>query len=76
MTFPLLANGDENTPILLINYYRNYEIFFREDFSRLERLPDIDIDLGGGKRRTLRAWAAYGYTPTEDPHRAPEVDKN
>lgn len=37
---------------------------FEQDFERLEPLPDILIPLGGGKVRKLRAFAAYGYTPT------------
>jgi len=49
---------------LIINYYDHYEDELREDFARVERLPDIDIDLGGEKRRVLRVWAGYGYTPT------------
>lgn len=54
-----------NGPILLINYHKNYEPEFREDFNRLIPLPPLDIDLGGGKRRTYKLWAAYGYTPTQ-----------
>jgi len=51
-------------PVLILNYYDHYEDELQEDFKRLVRLPDIDIDLGGGKRRHLRVWAGYGYTPT------------
>ncbi len=61
LTYPLPA---QDGPILVLNYYDHYEDELREDFKRLERLPDIDIDLGGGKRRVLRVWAGYGYTPT------------
>ena len=61
LTYPLPA---QEGPVLVINYYDHYEDELREDFKRLERLPDIDIDLGGGKRRQLRVWAGYGYTPT------------
>ena len=61
MTYPLPA---QEGPILVLNYYGHYEDELHEDFRRLERLPDIDIDLGGGKRRVLRVWAGYGYTPT------------
>ena len=34
------------------------------DFERLEKLPPLVLDLGGGKTRTLNLWAGYGYTPT------------
>lgn len=62
LTYPLPA---QDGPVLIINYYDHYEDELREDFARLERLPDIDIDLGGGKRRKLRVWAGYDYVPTE-----------
>jgi len=61
LTYPLPA---QEGPIMIINYYDHYEDELREDFARLDRLPDIDIDLGGGKRRVLRVWAGYDYTPT------------
>ena len=61
LTYPLPA---QEGPVLIINYYDHYEDELREDFVRLERLPDIDIALGGGKKRLLRVWAGYGYTPT------------
>ena len=38
----------------------------RSDFARLEPLPPLEIDLGGGKIRRLNLWAGYGYTPTQD----------
>lgn len=62
LTAPLPATDG---PVLLINYYGNYEAEIREDFTRIVRLPPLDIDLGGGKRRTLKLWAGYGYTPTQ-----------
>ena len=61
LTYPLPA---QEGPVLIINYYDHYEDELREDFTRLERLPDIDIGIGGGKRRVLRVWAGYNYTPT------------
>lgn len=61
LTYPLPA---QEGPILVVNYYDHYEDELREDFARLERLPDVDIDLGGGKRRKLRVWAGYDYVPT------------
>ena len=61
LTAPLTATKG---PVLIINYYGHYEDELREDFARLERLPDLDIDLGGGKRRILKVWAGYDYSPT------------
>jgi len=61
LTDPLPASAG---PILLINYYDHYEPEIREDFGRIVALPPLDIDLGGGKRRTLKLWAGYDYTPT------------
>jgi len=61
LTDPL---GPTKGPVLIVNYYIQYDDELRDDFKRLERLPDLDIDLGGGKRRTLRLWAGYDYTPT------------
>lgn len=62
LTYPLPA---QDGPILILNYYDHYEDELHEDFVRLDRLEDIDIDLGRGKRRQLRVWAGYGYTPTK-----------
>jgi len=64
ITHPLPA-GD--APVLLVNYHdkADYVAAFKEDFSRIEELPPLDIDLGGGKRRQLRLWAGYGYKPTK-----------
>ncbi len=61
LTSPLPATEG---PVLLINYHEGYEPFLREDFQRLVPLSPIEIDLGGGKMRRLKTWAAYGYTPT------------
>ena len=54
-------------PVLIVNYHNKpeYHAALREDFKRLEELPPIDIDLGGGIRRKLRLWAGYGYEPTQ-----------
>ena len=38
---------------------------FRQDFTRLEELAPLELDLGGGKVRKLRLWAGYNYTPTD-----------
>lgn len=40
-----------------------------EDFERLEKLPPLNLDLGGGKTRKLNLWAGYGYTPTDKSER-------
>lgn len=61
LTAPLPA---QYGPVLLINYYENYLPELQADFARLEPLPPLDIDLGGGKRRKLKLWAGYAYTPT------------
>jgi len=62
LQYPL---APQKGPVLVVNYYSDYEDELRTDFTRLDRLPDIDIALGGGKRRVLRLWAAYGYRPTQ-----------
>ena len=69
MTYPL--SSKQGAPILLVNYYHNYQTFFEKDFARLDPLEDIVIDLGGGKTRHLKTWAGYDYTPTDDPNRKP-----
>lgn len=53
-------------PVLLIQYDNNHLKWMKEDFTRLEALPPLDIDLGGGKRRQLNLWAGYDYRPTKD----------
>jgi len=60
MTYPLQS---QDGPILLLNYYNQDELLLKSDFENLVRLPDLNIDLGGRKRRILRVWAGYGYTP-------------
>ena len=70
LQYPLKATDG---PVLIINYYspdvkpgqQDYAQYFREDFARLEKLPPIDIDLGGGKRRKFTLWVGYNYTPTQ-----------
>lgn len=44
----------------------SFEEKFRADFERLEALPPLEINLGGGKVRKLNLWAGYGYTPTQE----------
>ena len=65
-THPLLASNVDDAPVLIVNYYQNYEKYLRQDFARLEKLDPIHVDLGGGKTRTYFMWAGFGYTPTED----------
>ncbi len=48
-------------PVLVVNYYKNNQEALKTVFARLEPLPPISIDLGGGKRRELKLWAGYGY---------------
>ncbi len=56
-------------PVLMVNYEaEEYKEELAEDFERLVPLTDLDIDLGGGKRRQLKLWAGYGYTPTTSRH--------
>ena len=43
---------------------QTYEEKLQDDFERLEELLPLKLDLGGGKTRTYRLWAGYGYTPT------------
>ena len=57
--------GETAGPILVVQYDNNHISFMRQDFDRLEALPPVDIDLGGGKRRRLNLWAGYGYAPTQ-----------
>ena len=52
-------------PVLLIQYDDNHLKWMQQDFERLEALPPLDIELGGGKRRVLNLWAGYDYSPTE-----------
>ena len=60
LTHPLQAQAG---PVLLINYYNHDAKSLGPLFQKIEQLPDIDIDLGGGKRRQLQVWAGYGYAP-------------
>jgi len=61
--FSQAASPKNGTPVLLINYAFDNLEDFNADFERLDPLPVIEIDLGGGKMRQLKAWAAYGYGP-------------
>lgn len=60
LTHPLQAQAG---PVLMINYYNHDAEHLDKLFQKTERLPDIDIDLGGGKRRRLNIWVGYGYAP-------------
>jgi len=61
LTSPLTPQAG---PILILNYYDDYEDELQADFGRLIRLENLNIDLGGNKRRQLRVWAGYDYIPT------------
>lgn len=54
----------QDGPVLILNYHDHYQDELEQDFEQLIELEPIDIDLGGGKRRELKLWAGYGYTPT------------
>ena len=68
-TSPLLSGSGADAPILLVNYYKDYDDEFREDFEKLDYIKTIKLDLGGNKARKLNLWAGYGYTPTDKPER-------
>lgn len=67
LSYPLAGGA---APVLLVNYYEDekYQKALKADFERLIALEPINIDLGGGKRRKLRLWAGYGYSPTQTRH--------
>ena len=48
-------------PVLIINYYETAQDDLREDFKQLTALPEITLELGGGKVRRYNVWAGYGY---------------
>ena len=60
LTAPLTTQAG---PVLILNYAPHYEADMRKKFKRLEPLPDIKIDLGGGKYRKMRVWAGYDFVP-------------
>lgn len=55
------ALPEDDRPVLLVSYFETYDPYFRRDFEKIEPLGLIEIDLGGGKQRTLRTYAASGY---------------
>ena len=59
LTHPFTKQG--GGPVLFVNYSGNIIPKLRDDFTRLEALEPIDINLGGGKTRNVKIWAAYGY---------------
>ena len=59
LQYPLLEGADE--PILFVNYHDEHLEKVRRDFARLEALPPVWVDLGGGKVRELDAYVATGY---------------
>lgn len=55
------ALPQDDRPVLLVSYYETYADYFARDFESLTRLDAIEIDLGGGKTRTLTLYATQGY---------------
>ena len=51
-------------PVLIINYYETAADDLRKDFEQLIALPPITLKLGGGKVRSYKVWAGYGYKRT------------
>jgi 4-amino-4-deoxy-L-arabinose transferase-like glycosyltransferase len=68
-TAALTAQTFDASPVLVVNYYKDYQDELREDFARLVPLKSITIDLGGGKTRHFNMWAGYGYVPTTQTER-------
>jgi len=57
-----LPNTD--SPVLILSHHHNFESYFREDFETLSELEPIEISLGPGKTRHLKAWRGTGYKRT------------
>ncbi len=55
------ALPQDDRPVLLVSYYGPYAEHFVRDFEQLTPLDEITINLGGGKTRQLRTYAASGY---------------
>lgn len=55
------ALPEDSRTVLLVSYYEPYRDYFARDFERLTPMVPIEIDLGGGKVRTLYTYAAAGY---------------
>ncbi len=54
---------DDAGPVLIVNEREGELERIRGDFERLVRVGEADIDLGGGKARTLEFFAGYGFAP-------------
>ena len=55
------ALPEDNRRVLLVSYFETYDAYFRRDFETIEQIGEINIELGGGKTRALRTYAASGY---------------
>jgi len=55
------ALPQDDRSVLLVSYYAPYTEYFAQDFETLIPLGEINIDLGGGKVRALKTYAASGY---------------
>ena len=58
------ALPDTDLPVLILSQHHNFEAYFREDFETLTELEPIEINLGPGKTRLLKAWRGSGYSRT------------
>ena len=55
------ALPEDDRRVLLVSYFETYDPYFRRDFEQIEQIGEINIDLGGGKQRRLKTYAASGY---------------
>jgi len=58
------ALPDTDEPILILSHHHNFEAYFRDDFETLTEVEPIQIDLGPGKMRKLKAYRGTGYKRT------------
>jgi len=61
LTHPFTSQGA--LPVLIINSSKNNVDDLRNDFARLVPMPEITVNIGGGRTRKFMVWAAYGYAP-------------
>ena len=58
------ALPDTDSPVLILSQHHNFEAYFKDDFETLTELEPIQIDLGPGKIRHLKAYRGTGYKRT------------
>lgn len=58
------ALPDTDRPVLILSQHHNFETYFKDDFETLTELEPIQIDLGPGKIRHLKAYRGTGYKRT------------